>query len=66
MTLGAAAVVRPLRITDGTLLHAPMLAMIAALVVVLTLSTRRRTLHRTHGFALLAAYSAFMALAVLT
>ena len=66
MTLGAAAIVRPLGITDADLLHLPMLAMLLALAVVLSLALKRRTLNRAEGIALLAAYPAFVALALLT
>lgn len=65
MTLGAAAVVKPLRITDGELLHVPMVAMLVAMAAVLLLGARRRTLDRLDGVALLAAYPVFIALALL-
>jgi cation:H+ antiporter len=62
MTLGAAAVVRPLRVTEGKLLRLPMVAMLAALGAVLLLAARRRTLDRFEGVALLAAYPVFVVL----
>jgi len=65
MTLGAAAVVRPLRVTDGGLLHLPMLAMLVTLAGVLLLSARRRTLDRFDGVVLLAAYPVFVVLVLL-
>lgn len=65
MTLGAAAIVRPLGIADAHLLRLPMVVMLLALVAVLSLAMRRRALSRTDGLAMLAAYPAFVALAVL-
>jgi len=65
MTLGAAAVLRPLGVTDADLLHLPMVAMLVALAAVVLLSLRRRALNRADGFAMLAAYPAFVALALL-
>jgi cation:H+ antiporter len=64
MTLGAAAVITPLRITDQAVLHAPMIGMLAALVAVLALSARGGRLSRADGFVLLAGYLAFVAVAV--
>ena len=60
MTLGAAAVVRPLSITDAAVLHGPFLAMVAALVAVLALAVPRRRLDRRAGVVLLVAYVAFV------
>ena len=65
MTLGVAAVVRPLRIDDPSLLRLPMVAMVLALVAVVALGARRRTLGRRDGTVLLVAYPAFVALALL-
>jgi Ca2+/Na+ antiporter len=65
MTLGAAAVVRPLRIDDPDLLRLPMAAMVLALVAVVALGARRRSLGRRDGTALLLGYPAFVALALL-
>lgn len=62
MTLGAAALVRPLRLTDARVLHGPMVAMVAALVGVIVLAARRRTLTQGDGVVLLAAYLGFVAL----
>ena len=64
MTLGAAAAITPLRITDQAVLHAPMVGMLAALVAVLALSARRGRLTRVDGFVLLAGYVAFVIVAV--
>jgi cation:H+ antiporter len=65
MTLGVAAVVRPLRVSDAALLHVPLVAMSAALVLALVLAIRRRRLGRGEGVVLLAGYPVFVALAVL-
>jgi len=64
MTLGAGALAHPLSITDAASLHAPWLAMIAALLLVVVLGARKGRLDRSDGFVLLAAYPAFV-LAVL-
>ncbi len=64
MTLGAAAAITPLRITDRAVLHAPMVGMLAALVAVLALSARGGRLTRADGFVLLAGYVAFVIVAV--
>lgn len=65
MTLGAAAVVRPLAVEDASLLHAPVLAMVAALGLVLVLSLRDRSLGHRDGWLLLAGYPVFVALVLL-
>lgn len=62
MTLGAAAVLTPLEIADASLIRLPMLAMLAALVGVLALSSRAGRLTRTDAAALLAGYCLFIAL----
>jgi cation:H+ antiporter len=64
MTLGVAALVNPLDVTDSDLLHVPMIAMVLALVAVLVLAARRRCLGRGDGVVLLTAYPVFV-LAVL-
>lgn len=61
MTLGAAAVLTPLEITDASLLHLPMVAMLLALVAVLALSRRTGRLTRADAAALLGGYLAFIA-----
>lgn len=66
MTLGAAAVVRPLRVVDVTVLHGPMLAMLGGPVAVLALVARRRSLERAHGVILLVAYLAFVCVVAVT
>ncbi len=56
MSLGAGALVRPLVIEDGQLLHTPMLLMLAALAVVIALAGPRQRLTRPAGVGLLCAY----------
>ena len=60
MTLGVAALVKPLRITDAGLLHLPMVVMVGALAVVLALAGPARRLDRARGLVLLACYPAFV------
>ena len=64
MTLGAAALVKPLHISVTGPLRLPMLAMLVALAVVLALAVRDGVLHRFHGWLLLALYLMFIALAL--
>ncbi len=64
MTLGAGALARPLAIMDATRLHAPWLAMLAALCVVVLLAAPMGRLGRKAGIILLSAYPLFV-LAVL-
>jgi cation:H+ antiporter len=59
MTLGAGALARPLVLVDGDRLHAPWLAMVAALAVPLALAWRG-TLGRRAGIACLALYPLFI------
>ncbi len=56
MTLGAAALIRPLLIVDATLLHQPALLMLAALVLVILLATPGNELSKLAGGVLLIAY----------
>jgi cation:H+ antiporter len=65
MTLGVAALVNPLRVSDADLIHVPMVAMVVALGGVLTLASRRRRLDRRDGIVLLAAYPVFILLVLL-
>ena len=64
MSLGAAAVVAPLRIADAAQVHAPMLAMLGALVLVLALSARTGHIDRRDAVVLLAGYAVFSAISV--
>jgi len=60
MSLGAAALVRPLSIADADLLHGPTVVMLAALAAVIAIAVPRRHLGRAGGVALLAAYPVFV------
>ena len=60
MSLGAAALVRPLSIADASLLHGPLIVMLAALVAVVAVAVPRARLGRTAAVVLLAAYPAFV------
>jgi cation:H+ antiporter len=62
MTLGAAAVLTPLEIADASLLHLPMLTMMAALIAVVVLSARRTTLTRLDALALIVGYGLFVSI----
>lgn len=64
MTLGAAAVITPLGVSDATLLRPPMLGMVAALVLVLGLSSRGMRLTRADAAVLLAGYALFIGTSV--
>ncbi len=61
MTLGAAALARPLKLADPSLLRLPWIAMLGALGLVLALSRRRQELTRGHAVALLSLYPLFVA-----
>lgn len=65
MTLGASALVRPLRVSQPGQLHAPLMVMLAALGAALLLAWRAQRLNRAAGLLLLACYPAFLAAAVL-
>jgi cation:H+ antiporter len=66
MTLGVAAVVRPLRVADATLLRPSLVVMLASLGVVLVLALRRRALGRAEGALLLGLYPVFVVVALLS
>lgn len=61
MSLGAAALARPLAIADASLLRGPIVVMLAALAAVIALGVPRGRLSRAGGVALLAAYPLFVA-----
>lgn len=61
MTLGASALARPLRISHPGQLHAPLIAMVAALAAVLALAIKTGRLSRGHGIVLLACYPIYVA-----
>lgn len=60
MTLGAAALARPLALQDVHQLHIPLLAMIASLVLVIGFAGQRKSLIRAHAVLLFIAYGVFV------
>lgn len=56
MTLGTAAIVRPLQVLDATHLHLPLLFMLGSLLFVIVLAIPKGFLDRVAGSILLAAY----------
>ncbi|HEX6419908.1 MAG TPA: hypothetical protein VFZ77_15510 [Acidimicrobiales bacterium] len=65
MTLGAAALVRPLRLADPGLVRGPWLAMGACLALVMAAGAPRRRLDRRAGAVLLALYPVFVVVVAL-
>jgi len=64
MSLGVGALVAPISITDASLLHAPLVVMLALLAVAIALGVRRGSLGRRHAVALVAGYPAFVLVAL--
>ncbi len=60
MTLGAAALVHPLKIVDANQLHVPLVAMLASLVLVILLAVPKGYLGKAAGGVLLMAYPLFV------
>jgi len=60
MTLGAAALVRPLKIVDANSLHVPLLAMLASLVLVILLAVPKGYLGKVAAGVLLMSYPVFV------
>lgn len=60
MTLGAAALIRPLNITDASLLHKPAIAMLLSLVLVILLAIPKQQISQRAGWFLVAAYPVFL------
>lgn len=60
MTLGAAAIARPLTIVDANLLHFPLLVMLGSLALVILLASFKGSLSRVAGGFLIAAYLLFI------
>lgn len=60
MTLGAAAIARPLKILDASLLHFPLFVMMGSLALVIVLASFRGYLNKTAGVILLTAYPLFL------
>ncbi len=65
MTLGAAAIARPLTILDASLLHFPLLVMLGSLTLVILLAAFNGSLGKVAGGFLVAAYPLFI-IALLT
>lgn len=65
MTLGAAALVRPLVIERPSVLHVPLGLMLASLVLVVLLGLRRGQIGRGGGVLLVSLYPVFLAIALL-
>ena len=66
MTLGAAALVTPLRVVDATPLHLPMVGMLGALALVLVLTSRTGRLTRADAATLLGGYALFVTASVVS
>jgi cation:H+ antiporter len=60
ISLGAAALARPLAITDAALLRGPLVVMLGALAAVIALGLPRGRLGPAAGVALLLAYPVFV------
>jgi len=56
MTLGVAAIARPLNIVDASLLHVPLIVMLGAFALVIALASYKGYLHRGASVVLLSAY----------
>jgi cation:H+ antiporter len=61
MTLGAAALLRPLAISHASRLHTPLIVMLGALAGAIALAWRTKQLTRSRGIALLLCYPLFVA-----
>lgn len=66
MTIGVAALVRPLRLQDAAQLRPALVAMLVAILVMTALGTWRGRFARGEGIFLVALYPLFILLAVLT
>jgi cation:H+ antiporter len=66
MSLGMGALIDPITITDSGLVRSPYIAMFALMTLALGLSAGSDRLDRRHGWILLAAYPAFVAVALTT
>jgi cation:H+ antiporter len=60
MTLGTAAVVRPLTVVDATVLHFPLIVMLGSLAFVIILAAPNGHLGKLRGGVLLASYLVFL------
>ena len=62
MSLGVGAIVAPLAISDATLLHTPMIVMLALLGAAILLALRHGTLGRADSIVLFVGYPVFVAI----
>lgn len=60
MTLGAAAVARPVVLQNANQLHIPLLVMLASLALIILISRPRKVLTRAHSVALFILYGIFV------
>lgn len=65
MSLGVGALVAPVSISDATLLHAPVIAMLVLLAIAILLALRNDTLTRPDSIVLFAGYPVFVIVAAL-
>lgn len=66
MTLGTAAIARPLMVLDSSLLHFPLLVMLGSLLVIIALTAFTKSLSRLAGGILVAAYPVFVIVLLVT
>lgn len=64
MSLGVGALVAPIAIADSSLLHGPLVVMLALMVVAIVLASFRGNLARRHAVILLAGYPVFVGVAL--
>ncbi|MGE5209774.1 MAG: sodium:calcium antiporter [Acidobacteriota bacterium] len=65
MSLGIGAIVAPIRISDAALLHGPLIAMLALLLVAIVLGSRGGVLSRRDGAVLIGCYPIFVVVTLL-
>lgn len=65
MTLGAGAIAHPLALADASIIHLPLVLMLASLAAVVLLAARKGRLGRKEAIVLLALYPVFLAVVVL-
>ena len=65
MSLGAGALVKPLRISDAASLHVPAVLMLASFFAIVLLALPKRRLDRRAGIGLLAAYPVYLFVVIL-
>lgn len=60
MTLGAAAMIRPLSLIDASLLHKPAIAMLTTLIVVILMAIPKKQISQKAGWFLVTCYPLFL------